>query len=328
MKKKFRFKKGKKILIFKLVIYTILIYVMYQLTFNFLLDYKLEKSNKDFIIALLHDSNHHLLYENRKNNILDKFISFVSGIEIDNPSSILASTFNYKQNPSSDEEVSPVLSDYVDDPNPIEIEEPKVYIYNTHQLEGYDATNYADYNITPNVQMAAYLLKDRLNNSNIPTMVETGNITEFLSVNSWDYSYSYRASRYYLEEALKKYKNLDLIIDLHRDSIPHSSSTIEYDGKKYAKILFVVGKDYDSYENNLALTNKINELLKEFVPGISRGVIMKGGTGVNGIYNQDLNNNMILIECGGMENTLDEVINTVDILSKAIIKYMGDKNGG
>ena len=86
----------------------------------------------------------------------------------------------------------------------------------------------------------------------------------------------------------------------------------------------VVGKDYDAYETNLSLANTLNNLIKEEVPEISRGVIVKGGSGVNGIYNQDLNDNIVLIECGGNENTIDEVINTVDILSIAIKKYMGE----
>ena len=143
-------------------------------------------------------------------------------------------------------------------------------------------------------------------------------------MNNWSYNYSYRASRYFLEETLKKNNNLDLIIDLHRDAISREASTIEYDGKKYAKVLFVVGKDYDTYEKNMELTNKLNDIFKSYIPNISRGVIVKGGSNVNGIYNQDLNQNIVLIECGGSENTIDEVINTINVLSNVIKDYLGD----
>ncbi len=321
--KKFKARKRKKVKLFKISICLIIVYIIYQFTFNILFDIKLKSNNEEFIKMLLSDSNHYMIYEKRKNNLLDKFIGYFSSITSE-PTTILNSTINQNIKVSSDEVVSDVLTEYIDDPNPIDIDNPKVYIYNTHQLEGYDATNYSDYNITPNVQMASYLLKDKLNNMNIPTIVETGNINDFLSLNGWNYASSYKASRYYLESTLNKYNNLDLIIDLHRDSITHDSSTIEYNGKKYAKILFVVGKDYNTYEKNLELSNRLNNLLKEEVPEISRGVIIKGGNSVNGIYNQDLNNNIVLIECGGNENTIDEIINTVDILSIAIQKYMGE----
>ena len=318
-----KFKAKKKRNIFKYIFLAIFIYVIFQITFNTLFDFKLEKNNRDFIISLLSDSNHHLLYKERKNNLLDKFLNFIT----DDPTNILAATFNYNNETSSDGEETGVLSDYVEDPNPIEIDNPRVYLYNTHQLEGYDATDFADYNITPNVQMAAYLLKDKLNNMKIPTIVESGNITDFLNSNNWSYSNSYKASRYFIEETLKKHNNLDLIIDLHRDSISHDSSTTEIDGKKYAKVMFVVGKDYDNYEKNLEIATTLNNFIKEYSPTLSRGVIVKGGSNVNGIYNQDLSEKIVLIECGGMENTLDEVINTVDILSKVINKYLGDSNG-
>ena len=318
-----KFKAKKKRNIFKFVFLALFIYIVFQVTFNTLIDFKLEKNNKDFIVSLLNDSNHHLLYKERKNNVLDKFIKFF----MDDPTTILANTFNYSNKTSSDSEEIGVLSEYVEDPNPVEIDNPRIYLYNTHQLEGYDASDYSDYNITPNVQMTSYLLKDKLNNMKIPTIVESGNITDFLNSNNWSYNYSYKASRYFIEETIKKHNNLDLIVDIHRDSISHDSSTINIDGKGFAKVMFVVGKDYDNYEKNLDLANKLNNILKEYNSGLSRGVIIKGGSSVNGIYNQDLSPKMVLIECGGMENSLDEVINTVDILSKVIDKYLGDSNG-
>ena len=74
----------------------------------------------------------------------------------------------------------------------------------------------------------------------------------------------------------------------------------------------------------MELTNKLNDIFKSYIPNISRGVIVKGGSNVNGIYNQDLNQNIVLIECGGSENTIDEVINTINVLSNVIKDYLGD----
>ena len=53
-----------------------------------------------------------------------------------------------------------------------------IYIYNSHQLENYDSTNLDIYGITPNVMMASYLLKEKLNKkglSTIPVKFNTAN---------------------------------------------------------------------------------------------------------------------------------------------------------
>lgn len=325
--KKFKSKKIRKKFFLKIFIYSCIIYIAYQTTTNILFDFKLEKSNEDFIMAMLNDSNHHLLYEQRKNNFLDKTIKYIGNIDINRPVSMLKKVFGYeiKEEKQVVEEVEDdVITNYIDDPNPINIDDPVVYIYNTHQLESYNATNYVDYNITPNVLMASYLLKERLNDLGIATIVETANINDFLSLNGWSYSASYKASRYYVEDTIKKNPNLKLIIDLHRDAIPKSSSTITIDDKNYAKILFVIGKEYDHYEENLSVANKLNEIIKNKYPLLTRGVITKEGSNVNGVYNQDLSNKIVLIECGGNENTIDEVMNTIEVLSKAIKEYIGD----
>lgn len=312
--KKFKSKRRKKHYLLKLVFLILLIYFICHLTFHVLFNIKIT-DNKGLIAILLNDTNRSLANKSFLETLNETVLNIT-------PTKLLNSTLDSNIDTSSDSELPSELTTYVDDPNPIDVTNPRVYIYNTHQLEGYDGTNYSEYGITPNVQMASYLLKDRLNSFNIPTIVEMGNISDLLNANGWSYSYSYKASRYFIEDVLKKNKNLDLIIDLHRDSISHDASTISYNGKKYAKVMFVVGEEYDTYEKNLALTNTINNLLKEQIPEISRGVILKGGKGVNGIYNQDLNQNMILIECGGNENTIDEVINTIDLLANVIKTYL------
>ena len=308
--KKFKTRKRKKFL--KLLVVIIVIYIISRLTFNYLLNIKID--NKNLISWSLSNSS----YSMSNNGFIDDVVDFFKSI---NPVDMLSFTMKNDYYSSSEGDIND-LTNYIDDPNYKDIDNPKIYIYNTHQLEGYVENN--EYDITPNVQMASYLLKDKLNNYNIPTIVEMSSVGDLLNSNGWDYSYSYKASRYFLIEALKKYNDLDLIIDLHRDSIPHDVSTIEYNGKKYAKILFVVGEDYDTYKSNLSLANTLNNMLKNHIENISRGVITKGGKGVNGIYNQDLNNKIILIECGGMENTLDEVINTVNLLADVIKEYIGD----
>lgn len=339
MKKRFKAKKKKNKRIKKLLLFCFLIFIVYQIITNFILKLNIAHSNEEFIRKMLNDSNHHMIYEKYNNDMINKVIKLLSNIDLKKPTTLLKKTFGYDIKTNNNQNDIAVASDvydeknnldvitnYIEDPNPVKIENPRIYIYNTHQLENYSATNFEDYNITPNVLMASYLLKEKLNKKNIPTIVETSNISDFLNLNGWDYASSYKASRFYVLDTINKYNNLDMLIDLHRDSITKEKSTTIINDKKYAKVLFVVGLEHANYAPNLELANKLDSMIKENYPNLSRGVITKKGAGVNGIYNQDLSSKMVLIECGGNENSIEEVMNTIEILTDVIKDYIGDKS--
>ena len=180
------------------------------------------------------------------------------------------------------------------------------------------------YGITPNVLMASYLLKEKLSTYGIEAIVEDTNITEFLELNNWDYASSYKASRIFMLDKQNTYPSLKYYIDIHRDSVSKSLTTVKIGNKEYARILFVVGLEHDNYEVNLNLANNINKLFENNYPGLSRGVYKKEGINVNGIYNQDISSNAMLIEVGGVDNNIIEVMNTINAISDILAKYIGD----
>lgn len=194
-----------------------------------------------------------------------------------------------------------------------ENKDPIVYIYNTHQTEGYN--NYSVYD-------AAKLLNDRLNGNNIYSYFEEQSVKAFLDTNNLKYYKSYTASRKYIDEAKEKYNTLTYFFDIHRDSVSKNISTITNNEKNYAKILFVVGTDNPNYEKNKNNAYKLNEIIKSKVSGISRGIALHGGKGYNGVYNQDVSENIFLIEVGGKDNTKEEVENTINIIYESIIEYI------
>lgn len=318
--KKFKSKKVKKISIFKTTFFIILTLFFFNFFTNTLFNFKLANSNQEFIAYMLKDSNHHLLYENKFSII--KTIKQIFNIDLSSKG-ILETVFGKEIQEFEDEEIGN-KSEYVYDPNPTQINEPKIYIYNTHQLESYDNTDYND--ITPNVLMASYLLKEELNKAGISTIVESSNITEYIKQNNLKYYQSYDASRYYAEKVVKDNQNLDLVIDLHRDAIEKNASTVTINDKEYAKLLFVIGMEHENYESNLEVATAINNIIKEKYPTLTRGIITKSGKNVNGIYNQDLNPNSILIECGGYKNSFSEVVNTINLLSQIIKEYLNGRN--
>lgn len=190
---------------------------------------------------------------------------------------------------------------------------PVIYIYNTHQTEKYN-----DYTVVE----AAELLSQKLNDGGYDTYFEEQSIPVFLQENNFKYYKSYVGSRKYLMEAKEKYLNLTYFFDVHRDALKKEKSTLEFNGKKYAKISFIVGLENKNYQGNLENTTKINEIINSLLPGLSRGILKKSGEGVNGIYNQDISSNIFLIEIGGNENNKEEVINTVEIINEAIKIYI------
>lgn len=191
-----------------------------------------------------------------------------------------------------------------------ENQDPLIYIYNTHQTEEYTPSTFIEYSVMPTVQMNNYILEEKFEQNGYSTIVEEQNIKTVLNEHKWNYAGSYNASRIFLEQAKKNYPTLKYFIDVHRDSLKKEATTIELNNKSYAKILFIVGLENPNYEQNLSFTEKINNQLNEKYPGLSKGIYKKEGTGVNGVYNQDFSPHTILVEMGGPENTVDEVLNT------------------
>ncbi len=282
-------------------------------------------SNSEFVRLLLAEGNPNFTVQKKeKKNFLDSFFSLFH-IDLANPFQMIKSNYSYQDyaDNSSDEEEQPTGSEYVEDPYPEkEVTEPIVYLYNTHQLEEYKQENQESYNVTPNVMMLSYIVREKLNDKGIPTIVEENDVSAFLQANNWSYASSYKVTRLLMEDAKTKNPTLKYFIDLHRDSVSKSISTATINGKNYAKILFIIGLENPNYQENLTVTTTINNMLEEKYPGITRGIYKKEGKGVNGVYNQDFDKNTILFEVGGPENTIEEVLNTADAISTVLAEYI------
>ena len=318
--KKIKLKKKRKFK-FRILLYIFLIFLGYQVSYNIIMNIKLAHTNEDFLKALLVDSNYHLLYEKKANNILSKAFSYI--FDVNKPVKILENTFHYKANKID-------TSGYIQNPikekviatSKEENQNPEVYIYNTHQGEQYQGKGLDEYNITPGVMMASYIMQDKLEKQNIKTIVLEDNIIDYMNLNNMKHSQSYKASRYFITSTIQNTPSLKLILDLHRDSIEKEKSTAIIEGKACAKIVFVVGSEYDTYENNLKLTNDLNEKIKDKYPDLTRGVIIKGGQGSNGVYNQDISPKMTLLEIGSDTNNIGEVLNTIELIAPIIGEYV------
>lgn len=231
---------------------------------------------------------------------------------------LLENTIGKEKLENSQDFPKEIKQEYIEDQERPNLSYPILYIYNTHQAEQYTINAKSEEDIIPTVMLASYYLREKMNKLGIQTMVETERINEVLRNQGWDYSSSYLVSRLLLKNAKETYPSLKYYIDLHRDSIARNLSVIEKQGKTYAKVLFVVGTDYDNYFVNLNFAKYISESLNKKVENLSRGILTKGGSQVNGVYNQDFSSHMLLIELGGEYNTIEEIKNTIDVLAEVL----------
>lgn len=324
MAKKFHTKKRKKHKLIKILILILVCYFSFESTTYYVLKSQLATSNEEFLQNMLRDSNHYLLYQKSEENVIAKIGKYFMDFDLEKPLSLLGVPTVEEQ--TKEEMVFQEDPDATFVSNPVEKTDvsssPQVYIYNTHQTESYSMKTLEPYNITPSVMMASYLMKEHFQKEGIETIVEETNISDYMKEQGYQYAESYVASRTFVESILKKYPDLKLIIDLHRDAIPHDSSTITIGEKNYAKVLFIVGMNNPNYQANLSLAQSISDLINQSYPKLSRGIMSKSGSNVNGLYNQDLNGNMILLELGANENTIDEVQNTVEAIVPIISAYL------
>lgn len=289
---KFKTKKynSKKILFILFMITFILIYYYLYNDTNILKNYfnNLYKNNE-------YDIKTKLLYES-----LNKIVS-------------LNDIKNYK------EEKDDII--YINDNN-FDNSNPIIYIYNTHDTEKYNVPFISDYSITPTVKIASYIFKEHLNNNNISVLVENKKIKDYLKKHNLNYYGCYDASRSYIKEASKN-NDFKIIIDLHRDSVKYKQTLYQKDNKKYAKVMLVVTTKHKNYKKNLRFAEYINDYLNNNYKGLSRGIYKRNDV----IFNQDLNDNAILIELGGVDNQIEELNNTLVILSDIIKNFLGEYYG-
>ena len=311
MRKKFKSKKQSKFKI-KYILLIIGIYFISKFTFSYLIsDFKI--NNIDFINILLSESNKSINYD-----ISSKIKKTFTKI-IRNPNSLLSSEFDSVIVKTTNVETDNYTiinkdSNYVEDKNNIKVDKPLIYIYNTHQYE--------DYKDNTTVMNTSYSLRDELLKYKIESIVEKRDIKEIMNLNNtkdW-----YKGSRYLVNDAVVKYESVKYYIDIHRDSVSHKSSTLTNNSGNYAKTYFVIGKEHENYEKNMELAKKIDIKLNSLQKGISKGILLKEGKGVDGKYNQDIHNNVILIEFGGVDNTFNEIENTTKLVAQVLAEIINE----
>lgn len=140
-------------------------------------------------------------------------------------------------------------------------------------------------------------------------------------IDSRDDSYSVALSE--LEQILKEYPSIQVVIDLHRDEMPEGIHlAIDLDGRPTARFMFFNGLSRtkktgniaylynENLDGNLAFSFQMQKAAAEYYPGLTRKIYLKGYR-----YNMHLRPRCLLIELGAQNNTLEEAMNACDPLA-------------
>lgn len=201
-------------------------------------------------------------------------------------------------------------------PNKINLtpSKPLVLIVHTHTTECYNPDNIYGGNYSTDFNKGVVKIGETLKKE-LESKYGIATLHDKTVHDNPVYYGAYKRSRPIIQNYVKKYPSLKLVIDLHRDGITNkSTSTAIINGEKYSRVMFVIGLKNKNASKSKALANKINNIFNTYYPGLSRGLHFAN----NSVYNQDLTDKMILMEIGSNKNNINEALKTVDIIAKII----------
>lgn len=126
---------------------------------------------------------------------------------------------------------------------------------------------------------------------------------------------------------LKSYPSIRIVIDLHRDALNEKKlrTVTEINGKKTAKVMFVVGTnatglEHPYWKENMKLAITLQQKLNEKQPGLARPIFVSPNR-----FNQHLGKGAIIIEVGGDGNTMGECLESSKYLAEVISEVVNNK---
>lgn len=190
---------------------------------------------------------------------------------------------------------------------------PEVLIFHTHTREGFNPDGKAGKNFSSDLDTTICKVGDELKKE----LESKYGIAVIHDKTVHDYPIrdkAYEKSGPTVASYVKKYPNLKLIIDLHRDGgVSRPSATAMINGESYARTMFVVGSTNKGFKTSDALAQKMNGIFKNLYPGFSKGITYKKGK-----YNQQYSGNLVLLEVGSEQTSLEEAVRSVKVISRVV----------
>lgn len=197
--------------------------------------------------------------------------------------------------------------------------EPAVLIVHSHATEAFANTDqWRSQDTSYNMVSVGDRLGALLENAGIQV------IHDRTIHDSFSYDAAYGNSRAAIENYLKQYPSIRLVLDLHRDAAEDArgnqvSYTVSYKEQNAATMMLVVSAyDYESggtqWQRNLAFATKLQLQLEQLCPGSCRPLALRLFD-----FSQDISPTGLLIEMGFAGNKQEEALHAADLLADAII---------
>ncbi len=145
-----------------------------------------------------------------------------------------------------------------------------------------------------------------------------------------DRSAAYDYAREAIEQILRDYPTIEVIIDLHRDGVDDIKFVTEIDGQPTSMIMFFNGISRDSQDHplawlenpyvqqNLAFSLQLQLAAQQKYPGFTRNIYLKAER-----FNLHLRPRSVLIEAGTQLNTVQEERSAMKPLAELLHQVLG-----
>jgi stage II sporulation protein P len=145
---------------------------------------------------------------------------------------------------------------------------------------------------------------------------------------------AYERSLAAIQNDMKKYPSIKVVLDIHRDSIQNDDGTrikptVVIGGKKAAQVMIIsaCGEPGSSmtvpnWQWNYRFALRIEQQLNKTYPGLARPIEL-----VDKQYNQQVSHGALLIDFGTDVNTLDEATYSGELFGQSLAKVLKSLQG-
>ncbi len=207
---------------------------------------------------------------------------------------------------------------------------PHILIVHSHSSESYTATDKNYYlptdpdrteDVNYNVVRVGREIVNTLKVNGIEAVHDTS-LHDYPSYNG-----SYKSSLASVEEYLKKYPTIKIVLDIHRDAMVQADGTklklvADVGNKKAAQIMLLTGSnqgglDHPDWRENLKFAMKLQRVINNMYPGLTRPVSFTKER-----YNTHTTYGSIIIEVGTTGNTLEEALVSAQMIGNSVAEFV------
>lgn len=207
---------------------------------------------------------------------------------------------------------------------------PQVLIVHSHSSESYTPTdkNYylpTDPDRTEDTNYNVVRVGTEITNTLKSYGIEVVHATKLHDYPS--YNGSYKNSLATVQEYLKKYPSIKIVLDIHRDAMVQSDGTklklvADVQNKKAAQIMLLSGSDqggldHPYWRENLKFAIKLQRTVNSMYPGLARPVSFTKER-----YNTHTTYASIIIEVGTTGNTLEEALVSARMVGSSVATFI------